>query len=57
MEDLLTQYPDQKMFDTFFHMKYQPVRYEDVKEAMEAFVREAGLSLFLDEYAPKRQDQ
>lgn len=50
MEDLLRQYPDQKTFDTFFHMKYQPVRYEDVKESMEAFVKEAGLSLFLDEY-------
>lgn len=50
MEDLLRQYPDQKTFDTFFHMKYQPVRYEDVREAMEALVKEAGLSLFLDEY-------
>jgi hypothetical protein len=50
MKELLEQYPDQKAFDTFFHMKYKPVSYDDVKEAMEAFVGEAGLSLFLDDY-------
>ena len=50
MEELLEQYPNQEAFDTFFHMKYKPVVYDDVKEAMEAFVKEAGLSLFLDDY-------
>lgn len=50
MEELLTKYPDRKAFDLFFNMNYKPVRYEDVKEAMEAFVQEAGLSLFLDDY-------
>lgn len=50
MEELLEQYPNQEAFDIFFHMKYKPISYDDVKEAMEAFVEEAGLSLFLDEY-------
>ncbi len=50
MEDLLRQYPDQKTFDVFFQMNYKPVSYEDVKDAMEEFVKEAGLSLFLDDY-------
>ena len=50
MEDLLRQYPDREAFDAFFHMNYKPVVYEDVKDAMEAFVKEAGLSLFFDEY-------
>lgn len=50
MEELLAKYPDREAFDTFFNMNYKPVRYEDVKEAMEAFVAEAGLSLFLDDY-------
>lgn len=55
MEDLLKLYPNQETFDTFFHMHYKPVTYEDVKEAMEAFVKEVGLSLFFDEYVKSRK--
>lgn len=50
MEDLRELYPTQEAFDTFFRMKYKPVVYADVKEAMESFVKEVGRELFLDEY-------
>lgn len=53
MEDLLSKYPNQEAFDVFFRANYKPVTYEDIKEPLEAFVREAGLSLFLDDYVKK----
>ena len=50
MEELLEKYPTQEAFDTFYQSEYKPVCYEDVREAMEALVQEAGLEIFLDDY-------
>lgn len=50
MEELLEKYPTQEAFDTFFNQQYRPLVYQDVSEAMEELVKEAGLEIFLDDY-------
>ncbi len=55
MEDLQKLYPTREAFDTFFRMNYKPVVYADVKMAMEEFVAEAGLELFLDDYVNNKK--
>lgn len=50
MEDLLQQYPTREAFDTFFRLAYRPVAYDEVREGMEGLVREAGLSIFQEDY-------
>lgn len=55
MEELLEQFPTQEAFDTFYHSSYKPVQFEDVREAMEALVKEAGLEIFLDDYVKQQK--
>lgn len=51
MEELFERFPSKEVFDTFFQMNYKPMAYEDVKEAMEALVADAGLDIFYEDYA------
>jgi hypothetical protein len=55
MEELLKQFPTQEAFDTFYHLSYKPVQFEDVRESMEALVKEAGLEIFLDDYVKQQK--
>ena len=44
------EYKTQEEFDAFFKEKYQPVGYEDVREAYADYVQEADKHIFISDY-------
>lgn len=51
--DIFTQFPDRETFEKYWHEKYVPVTYEDVREAYEEFVNAAEGHIYLSDYEEK----
>ena len=48
--EIFEQFPNQEAFEAYWNENYVPVTYEDVKEAFEAFVKEAEGHIFVSDY-------
>ena len=45
--DIFEQFPDRETFDKYWNENYQPVTYEDVREAFTDFVKSADGHIYL----------
>lgn len=50
MEELFERYPTREAFDAYWNENYKPLTYADVKEAYEAYVKDAGRKIFISDY-------
>lgn len=50
MDEILELFPSREAFDTYWNENYNPLSYEDVKEAFEQFVTSAKKHIFLTDY-------
>ena len=48
--DIFEQFPDRETFDKYWNENYQPVTYEDVREAFTDFVKSADGHIYLSDY-------
>ena len=51
--DIFEQFPDRETFDKYWNENYQPVTYEDVREAFTDFVKSADGHIYLSDYEEK----
>jgi len=51
--DIFEQFPDRETFDKYWNENYQPVSYEDVREAFTDFVKSADGHIYLPDYEEK----
>ena len=47
--DIFEQFPDRETFDKYWNENYQPVTYEDVREAFTDFVKSADGHIYLSD--------
>ncbi len=50
MEDIFVTFPDREAFDRYWSEAYEPLTYEDVREAYENYVEEAQKHIFISDY-------
>ena len=48
--DIFEQFPDRETFDKYWNENYQPVTYEDVREAFTDFVKSADGHIYLSDH-------
>lgn len=50
MEEILEQFPTKEAFEEFWNANYEPITYDEVKEAYEQYVKDAEKHIFLSDY-------
>lgn len=50
MEEILEQFPTKEAFEEFWNANYEPLTYDEVKEAYEQYVKGAEKHIFLSDY-------
>ena len=50
MEDIFVAFPDKEAFDRYWSETYEPLTYEDVRDAYENYVEEVQKHIFISDY-------
>lgn len=55
MDEIFELFPNKEAFDRYWKENYQPLCYDDVKEAFDKFLKKSGKEIFNSDYASANQ--